>query len=377
GGIPAEDLIKATTAIGTLGAQLLVAMQALTMITPSGMMNLQSLAGSMILIAGAVLILSVAVKSLSELSWGELVKGLVGVGVGIGILVGAVAAMPSGAKVFTSAAGMILMATALNIMASAVRKFGEMDIATMAKRSGRVAATLGLSVLAMNTFPAVGKMVAIVGGLILVGEALKVVASAVSDFGSMGLGEIVQGMIGLAAALLIIAGALKLMPSNMIAMGAGLLLVGAGISVISASIAIMGGLSPEQLATGLIALGGAITILSIGLHAMKKGSAGIVAMMGAAVALSLMAPAIAMLAQLDIAGVGVALAALAGTFVVLGLAAVVLGPLTPALLALAGALTLISLAVLVAATGVSVFAGALAMLAGPAAAGIEVVGQLL
>ena len=376
-GIPAEDLIKATTAIGTLGAQLLVAMQALTMITPSGMMNLQSLAGSMILIAGAVLILSVAVKSLSELSWGELVKGLVGVGVGIGILVGAVAAMPSGAKVFTSAAGMILMATALNIMASAVRKFGEMDIATMAKGIGGVAVTLGLLVLAMNKFPAEGKMVSIGVGLILVGAALKVVASAVSDFGSMGLGEIVQGMIGLASALLIIAGAMKLMPPNMVAIGAGLILVGAGISIISASIAIMGGLSPEQLATGLVALGGAITILSVGLHAMKKGSGGIVAMMGAAVALSLMAPAIAMLAQLDIAGVGVALAALAGTFVVLGLAAVVLGPLTPALLGLAGALTLISLAVLVAATGVSVFAGALAMLAGPAAAGIAVVGDLL
>jgi hypothetical protein len=102
----------------------------------------------MIFIATALNILALAVKSFAEMEWGDMAKGLTGVGVGLGLLAGGMQLMPK--DLFVRGIGLILLATALNILALAVKSFAEMEWGDMLK--GFVAETtcgFGIQILTL------------------------------------------------------------------------------------------------------------------------------------------------------------------------------------------------------------------------------------
>ncbi len=82
-------------------------------------------------IAQALLVLSFAVKSFSDMSWGELAKGLVGVGIGLHLMTIAVNSMPVG--MVGQGAGMILLAAGLIVLAQAVKAFATISWGEMVK----------------------------------------------------------------------------------------------------------------------------------------------------------------------------------------------------------------------------------------------------
>lgn len=430
--VPAGDLAKAAAAIAVLTAELTGAMFVLTKINPKNVMTVQSLAGAMIAVATAVLILASAVKKLSELSWGELIKGLAGVAASMGILAGGLRLMPDKSSMIRMGTGLILVATALNVMVSAVRSMSDMSWGEMIQGLAGVGGALVILAGGLRLMPK-EQMMSTGAGLILVGAGLKVIASAVQSFGSMDLSTLVQGVLGVGGALAVLAGTLRLMPNNMMATGAGLVVVGAGLQVISGAVSklgsldtmslvkglagiggslviiagamqimpknmvvtaaglimvasalttisqaviSMGGMSWGEIAKGLVALGGSLAILAAGLYAMSGALAGAAALTVASVGISMLASAVMMLSTLDLGGIFTALGALGGAIAVVAVAALALSPAVPAMFGLGAALALIGASVMAAGAGMALFASSLSLLAGPASAGIQVLQKM-
>ena len=133
--IDSGALTKALLALSVGFGQLIGAMVLIDKFsgTTSGP-KLAAIGGGMILLAGAVLILSFAVRSLSSLSWTELAKGLLGVTVLLGALSGAVKLMSGDTKgLIRAGIAMMAMGVALLILSVAVKAFAEMSWGEMAR----------------------------------------------------------------------------------------------------------------------------------------------------------------------------------------------------------------------------------------------------
>ena len=102
----------------------------------------------------------------------------------------------------------------------------------------------------------------------------------------------------------------------------------------------------DEIARGLVALGGSMAILAIGLNVMNGTLAGSAALLVAVAALSILAPVLSLLGAMSWESIAKGLVALAGAFAVIGVAGLVLTPLVPTILGLSGAFALIGLAVL-------------------------------
>ena len=368
-----DRLKSALTAMAFGFGELLGAMAILDKIGKSmGFVKLPFIAGSLILLAGAIDLLSIAVIALSRLSWEELLKGLGGVAALLGIL--SAAAKPlsaNSAGMIRAGIGITAIAIALKILASAVADFGGMSLTEMGK--GLVAIGAGLTVLvaAMTKMPAKGMISAGIG-LIAISTGLKILASAVGDFGAMNWSTIARGMTALAISLGAIVLAVRLMPKNMIVIGLGLLAVAFAVGKIADAVQQMGGMSVSQIAKGLIALGGALFILTDAMYAMEGALPGAFALTVVAAGVALLAPALAQLGKQSWTEILKSMIVLAAALTILGIAGAALTPVIPSLLGLGAALVLIGGGLALAGAGIFLVSAGLAALAvsGPAGVGV-------
>jgi tape measure domain-containing protein len=369
-----DRLKSSLTAIAFAMGELLAAMKIMDKITSSaGFIKMPVLAGSMILLAGAIDILAIAVIALGKQDTKTLAKGLAAVGA---LLAGLSIAMKPMSE---NAAGMIragiaitAIAVAMKILASAIQDFGGMNLSTLGKGLGAVAAGLGIIVTAMKVMP---KGLALQGaGLVIIATGLKILADAVAKFGGMNLSTTVRGLIGIAGGLVVIAGAMELMPPSMILQAAAIGIVALSIGKIVDAVKAMGSLSLTKLAKGLGALAASLVILAAGLYAMSGALAGAAALTVAAAGIAILTPALIDLSKLSWAKLLKSLVALGAAFAVLGVAGVALAPATPALLGLGAALLLIGGGLALAGAGIFLIASAISILAvsGPVGIGVFV-----
>ena len=122
---------------------------------------------------------------------------------------------------------------------------------------------------------------------------MKIFASAVKDFSGMQWDEIARGLVAMAGALAAVTIAVNFMPKSMIGIGTGLIAVSAALLILANALNQMGSMSWEEIAKGLITLGGAMAILAIGLNAMTGTLAGSAALLVAASALLVLTPVLA------------------------------------------------------------------------------------
>lgn len=320
-------------------------------------------ATGLVIFAAALKILASVCKDLSALSWEELARGLTGVGV----LLAEVAAFLKVAKfekrAVSTATGIVILAAAIKVLASAAKDFGAMDAGGLTK--GLVAITALLAGLALFTKFTSGskKMVSIGTGLVIVGASMKIFASAVKDIGNLSIETLVKGLAGMAIALAEVTIAMKLLPKNMVGLGTGLVIVGAALEIIADVMGKLGSLSWEQVAKGLVAMGGALLELAVSLNLMKGTLGGSAALLVASTALLALIPVMTVLGNLSWEQIAKGLLTLAGAFAVIGIAATVLSGVLPAVLGLGAALALIGVGVLAAAAGLTLMAAGITALA--------------
>ena len=354
---------------GALGAmtvafgELLGAMAIIDKIsTSTGFLKLPIVSAGLILLAGAIVILTAAVVILAQLDWGQLLKGLTGVGVLLGII--SVAVIPlsaNSAGMVRAGAGIAAIGVGLLLLALAVKTFATMSWGEMAQ--GLIGIGVGLTVLlgAMKLMPS-GGMVATGAGLILVAASLKILAGVVKTFGNMDWSTMGKGMLGIAGGLVIIGLALRLMPGNMIVLGAGLAIVSFALGQIAEVISGFGGMSISEIAKGLGTLAGALIILGVALYAMSGTLAGAAALTVAAAGISVLAGALETIGNMSWQQIVTSLIALAAAFAIIGVAGALITPAIPGLLGLGAAMLLIGAGLALAGVGISLIAAGLSAL---------------
>lgn len=342
----------------------------------SGRKQVMKGATSLIIFGAAIKILASACKDLSKLQWDELGRGLTGVGVLFAEMAVFLRVAKFNGKMISTATGIVILAAAMKVLASACKDFGQMEWSEIGKGlvgiGGLLAELAVFTNLAGNAKHVMSTGVA----LIAIGAAMKIFASAVKDFGQLQWDEIGRGLTAMGGALAEVAIAVNLMPKNMIGIGTGLVIVGAALEIIANCMSKFGGMQWEEIGRGLTVMGGALAELAISLNFMKGTLGGSAALLVASTALAILAPVLSILGALSWEAIAKGLISIAGAFTIIGVAGAVLTPLVPTILALSGAFALIGVGVLTigagllaAGTGLSALAIGFTALATAGAAG--------
>ena len=342
GDLDAKQLATGLTGVVGLTATMIVASKSLSKGGPTIIKG----ASQMVIFAAAIKVLASACEDLSALNWEGLAKGLVGVGV----LLAEVSLFMNTAKFsgqsVTTATGIVILSGAIKILASACEDFAQMNWGEI----GRGLTSIGIVLAEIVAFTRLTgnaqHVIATSAALIGIGAAMKILAAAVKDFSAMNWSELAVGLVGMAGALAAVTIAVNFMPKNMIAIGTGLIAVSTALLIMASALENMGGMEWNEIAKGLVALGGSLGIMAVGLRAMTGTLSGSAAMLVAASALAILTPVLSILGAMSWTAIVKGLVSLAGAFTVIGVAGAVLTPLVPTILGLSGAMALIGVAVL-------------------------------
>lgn len=376
GDLDAKQLATGLTGVAGLTATMIVAAKSLGKGGPTIIKG----ASQMVIFAAAIKVLASACEDLSALDWEGLAKGLVGVGV----LLAEVSLFMNTAKFsgqsVTTATGIVILSGAIKILASACEDFAQMNWGEI----GRGLTSIGIVLAEIVAFTRLTgnaqHVIATSAALIGIGAAMKILAAAVKDFSAMNWSELAVGLVGMAGALTAVTIAVNFMPKNMIAIGTGLIAVSTALLIMASALENIGGMEWNEIAKGLVALGGSLGIMAVGLRAMTGTLSGSAAMLVAASALAILTPVLSILGAMSWTAIVKGLVSLAGAFTVIGVAGAVLTPLVPTILGLSGAMALIGVAVLglgagllAAGTGLSAIAVGFTALAAAGTAGATAV----
>ena len=342
----------------------------------SGQKQVMKGATSLIIFGAAIKILASACKDLSKLQWDELGRGLTGVGVLFGEIAVFLRVAKFNGKMISTATGIVILAAAMKVLASACKDFGQMEWSEIGKGLAGIGGLLAELAVFTNLAGNAKHVMSTGVALTAIGAAMKIFASAVKDFGRLQWDEIGRGLTAMGGALAEVAIAVNLMPKNMIGIGTGLVIVGGALEIIANCMSKFGGMQWEEIGRGLTVMGGALAELAISLNFMKGTLGGSAALLVASAALAVLAPVLSILGALSWEAIAKGLISIAGAFTIIGVAGAVLTPLVPTILALSGAFALIGVGVLTigagllaAGTGLSALAIGFTALATAGAAG--------
>lgn len=331
---------------------------------------------SLIIFGAAIKILASACEDLSKLQWDELGHGLTGVGVLFAEIAVFLRVAKFNGKMISTATGIVILSAAMKVLASACKDFGQMEWSEIGKGLAGIGGLLAELAVFTNLAGNAKHVMSTGVALIAIGAAMKIFASAVKDFGQLQWDEIGRGLTAMGGALAEVAIAVNLMPKNMIGIGTGLVIVGGALEIIANCMSKFGGMQWEEIGRGLTVMGGALAELAISLNFMKGTLGGSAALLVASGALAVLAPVLSILGALSWEAIAKGLISIAGAFTIIGVAGAVLTPLVPIILALSGAFALIGVGVLTigagllaAGTGLSALAIGFTALATAGAAG--------
>lgn len=263
----------------------------------------------LVALAEAINVLGVAAGKFASLSWGEFAKGLSGITIVLAELWAFTKVYSKdSALTMETASSLLVISASITVLASAVEQIGSMNLSEIGKGLLGLFGTLGSVTLAMITMEktlksSVDSLPKVAASLLIVGAALKVIASALEDFSAIdgfgwGLAAMAGSLIELVAALKLMNGALPGAAALIVASGALLVLAsalkvfstlgwtGLGVSLLGLAAALGVLYAASIVMTPVIpvlaALGGALTLVGAGIAGIGIGlvniAAGLVAL---------------------------------------------------------------------------------------------------
>ena len=350
------NLTKALTAMTVLFTELLSSLAVVAKISGSaGIVKMNAIAVALNILAGAILILSLAVAILSRFSWDELAKGLGAIAVLLTELVVATRLMSADSKgLLSSAIAMSAIAVALNLLALAVKQLGGLDLSTLGKGIGSIAALL-LVIAGFQKISGGDQLISTAASMILLGAALNIIAAAVAKLGALSLGTLAKGIGAIAAVMLILVVAMNSMDGALPG-AAALVIAAAALLILSKALNSLGAESWSAIGKALVLLAGSLIIIAAAMILMTEALPGAAALLVVAAALAILAPILVTLGGLSWDAIAKGLLALAGVFTIIGVAGLLLTPVVPVLLLLGVAIGLLGVGVLAAGVGIGLFA---------------------
>lgn len=272
GGMDTKTITKGITGLGAVLLELAVFLG----LTKKVKMGLFKGAG-LILLATSLNLFTNAVKKIGSLETGTIVKGIAGLGAVLLELAVFLALTKKANLGVFKGAGLILLAVSINMFADAIQKIGGMETDTIVKGI----AGLGAVLLELGIFLALAKK-ANLGifkgtGLILLAVSINMFANAIKKIGSLETGTIVKGIAGLGAVLLELAVFLALTKKAKLGVfkGTALILMAASISMFASTIEKIGSLDTGTIVKGLTGLGVVLLELAAFMAMVKKSNFGV------------------------------------------------------------------------------------------------------
>lgn len=380
--IDSEKLSASLGAITVLFAELMASMSVFTKISGDVKGAVKS-STVMLAMSTSILILASALKKIGDLDGGQLAKGVAGVTALMAAMVGAVKLLNmSGGSSMKGATQMVLFAASIKILASVCTDLATLEWNGLAKGLTGVGVLLAEVSLFMNTAKFSGKSLTTAAGIVVLASAIKILASACKDLGSLDFGQLVKGLgsIGVLLAEITVFTKLTGNAKGLVSTGIAMIGIGAAMKIFASAMGDFGNLDWNQIAKGLVTMGGALAELAIGLNVMNGTLPGSAAMLVAAGALAILTPVLLALGSMSWESIAKGLVTIAGAFTVIGVAGLVLTPLVPTILALAGAFALIGVGtaaigagLLAAGAGLSAIAVGITVLATSLGAGVTVI----
>lgn len=344
-----------TIMFGQLSAMLL-AIDTLTKKTSAGKMIAVGIALGAL--AGAILIMSVAIKILSTMEWDELVRGLSGMAIGLGLLVGASMLMNKvSGKLYFTAPALVLIAGAMLILSAAMKIFSTMSWDDILRSGATLAAALGIMVGAMSL---VHSKVFAAASMIILAVAVNILAGAMKIFATMSWDDILRGSVAMASAMGIMVGAmalLQLMGPMMIVGAAGLVVGAAALTIVAGAMKIFASFSWDEIGRGLVMLAGSLAILAgaMALMGIPLVALGGLALFVVSAGMMMLAPALKLLGTMSWDAIGRGLTMLGASLAILAVGGLLLIPASVGFLLFGAAMLMIGGAVMLVGQGLTLF----------------------
>ena len=275
--VDSEKLNMALGAITVLFADLLASMAVFNKISGQTTGVVKSIT-AMLSIATAVLILASALKKIADLDAEQLTTGLIGVAGLAAMMVAAAKAMSSNSKTIIKGTTQIVIFTAaIKILASVCEQLAELDWNQLAKGLVGVGALLAEVSLFLRTEKFSGKSIATATGIVILSAAIKVLASTCKDFGEMKWGDIGKSLASIAILLAEITAFTKLTRNaqNVISTGVALIAIAAAMKILASAAKGFSTMQWAEIARGLTAMAGALAAIAVAVKFMPNNMAGI------------------------------------------------------------------------------------------------------
>lgn len=369
--IDEDRLVNSLTAVGAMLGEVMGTMAIFTKIAQSSSFDsIKQLPTQLMVMSISILILTSAVSKLAAINWDGLAKGIIGIGAllaELGLFIKTMGKFneveaPGGffddqaeemnQSGLTQMVGLLALAEALNILATAMTKIAALDWDGLAKGVIGIGVLLGELGLFLNNTGGVQKVISTSIGITIMSTAMLIFAKAVKNLGGIPLPEIIKGLYAMAVSLAEITVALKFIPTEkIISVSIGLIGISAAILILSSAVQRMGEMSWESIGKSLLSIAVSLTALVLALNLSSGGLAGAAGILAVAAAITILTPALMALGSMSLAEIGKSLLMIVGVFAVMAAAGALLTPLIPTILSLGGAMLMLGAAVALLGVG--------------------------
>lgn len=382
--VDSKALTKSLTAMSVAFGQLIASLAIITKLSlgPKSAAAFTAMTIGLVALAGAMLLMAVAARVLASLSWEELAKGLGSVAALLIMITKVVEPLSKNSKgMITVGIGMIFIGTALNILALAVKQFADMDWEELGKGFAAVGAFMLMMSLAAETLSKNSSGLISAGiAMIAIAVAMNILAFAVEKFGNMDLEQLAKGLGAITVALLIMSSALSVMGESaggMMRAGVALVLVSGALYILAHVMERIAELSWEDIGKGLVTITGALLVMSAAVSGMSGAILGAVAIGLVASSLWLLVEVIEAFAGMSLTELGKGLLGLAGVLLTLGATSFILAPLAGSMLLLGAAMLAVGAGMALFGVGVNAVSRGITQLAKAGKAGIAIFMELV
>lgn len=263
GSMQLDEMNRGLLGLAAAMGILVLGLRALAIVSDEfGKIKIISISVGLLILSSSLLVLTKSINILGNMNSNNLVQGLNGLAISLGLLVSAFIAMGAAMKKFgeinvmSIAASVLIISTSMLILSKAIGVMGGMSLWELSKGLIAVAAVLGAIV---GTFVLIskyssGSVIGIAFSILVIASALKVLTSVLKALGQMPFWDICKALLAIAGvfailgkasmvleayipALLGLSGSLILLGIGLAAVGAGLLLIGSGITAVAVSVA--------------------------------------------------------------------------------------------------------------------------------------------
>lgn len=285
--IETEKLLTSVIALGAVMAELVAAQVAISKWAKDGAKH----AMSMLAMAAAVRVLAEAVEQLADLGWDGIEKGLIAVA-GLLAEVAAFSGLSNfGGLTAGKAVGILILAAALSVLEKSVSAFSKMPVDELQNGIGVLGAILGeIAVFSMLSNPA-EHVLSTATALTILSGGLLILSNALANLGGMTLGQIGVALAAMAGGLIEMGVALTLVKGSL-GSATSFLIMSVVLNTLVSPLKSLGEMSLEEIGHGLLAVGGALGIFAIAVGTMSLAGPIVIAV---SAALSLLAGSFALL----------------------------------------------------------------------------------